>query len=147
MSELHTPATHGLKRFTIRICTGSETALQTCTARTQAQAWNIAFGLAERLLGDVPPRSMSVWPASSRSVFCFPAGKALQPGAVRLPVRSAVGGDAAVVVEEDSSALIKRIVAIPADGADLLCADWPAQAQGLGGQRLIAPVQDFVAAI
>ena len=66
MSDLTTPATHGLKRYTIRICTGRETALQTCIARTQAQAWNTAFGLAERLLGDVPPRSISVRPAQLR---------------------------------------------------------------------------------
>lgn len=56
----------GLKRFNIRICTGRETALQTCIARTQAQAWNMAFALAERLLGDVPPRTISVRPVAPR---------------------------------------------------------------------------------
>ena len=142
-----TPATHGLKRFTIRIRTERETVLHTCIARTQAQAWNTAFGLAERLLGDVPPRSMSVRPASIRSGSGFPAGQALQSVAVRLPVRGAVGRDAAIVVKEDSPAMIKRIGAIPADGADLLGADWLGQAQGLSGQRLVTPVQDFVAAI
>ncbi len=52
----------GLKRFNIRIVTGGETAIQTALARTSAQAWNIAFDLAERLLGDKPPRSISVKP-------------------------------------------------------------------------------------
>ena len=56
----------GLRRYNIRICTGSETAMQTCIARTQAQAWNTAFTLAERLLGDTPPRSMSVRPVKPR---------------------------------------------------------------------------------
>ena len=56
-----------LKRFNIRIVTGGETAIQTTIARTQAQAWNTAFGLAERLLGDKPPRSISVKPVPVRS--------------------------------------------------------------------------------
>ena len=54
----------GLKRFNIRIVTGGETAIQTALARTSAQAWNIAFDLAERLLGDKPPRSISVKPVA-----------------------------------------------------------------------------------
>ena len=66
MPHTTTPAAAGLKRFTIRICTGHETALQTCIARTQQHAWNTAFSLAERLLGDVPPRSISVRPAQPR---------------------------------------------------------------------------------
>ena len=45
----------GLKRFSIRIRTRRETAVATCIARDQAQAWTTAFDLAERLLGDVPP--------------------------------------------------------------------------------------------
>jgi hypothetical protein len=53
-----------LKRFHIRICTGGETAMQTALARSNAQAWNIAFSLCERLLGDQPPRSISVKPAA-----------------------------------------------------------------------------------
>lgn len=56
-----------LKRFHIRIVTGGETAIQTTIARTQAQAWNVAFDLAERLLGDKPPRSISVKPMAVRS--------------------------------------------------------------------------------
>lgn len=61
-----TPATPGLKRFTIRIRTARETALGTCLVRNQAQAWNVAFSMAERLLGDVPPRSISVQPLQPR---------------------------------------------------------------------------------
>lgn len=65
MSTITTPgAKPGLKRYNIRICTGRETALQTTIARTSQQAWNIAFSLCERLLGDQPPRSISVKPAS-----------------------------------------------------------------------------------
>lgn len=56
-----------LKRFNIRIVTGGETAIQTTLARNQAQAWNVAFNLAERLLGDKPPRSISVKPVALRS--------------------------------------------------------------------------------
>ena len=60
-----------LKRFNIRIVTGGETAIQTTIARSSQQAWNIAFDLCERLLGDKPPRSISVKPvglsASTRS--------------------------------------------------------------------------------
>lgn len=59
--------TTGLSHFHIRICTGSETALSTCIARTQTQAWVAAFNIAEQLLGDVPPRSISVKPAQLRS--------------------------------------------------------------------------------
>ena len=52
----------GLRRFNIKICTGRETAQQACIARSPEQAWNIAFALCERLLGDTPPRSISVRP-------------------------------------------------------------------------------------
>ena len=58
-----------LKRFNIRIVTGGETAIQTTIARSQAQAWNVAFDLAERLLGDKPPRSISVKPMPVRTGF------------------------------------------------------------------------------
>lgn len=63
-NTIPTPATAGLKRFQIRINTGRETALQTCLVRNQWQAWNVAFGLAERLLGEHPPKSISVRPVA-----------------------------------------------------------------------------------
>lgn len=70
MSHATTPAAAGLKRFTICIRTERETALQTCIARTQAQAWNTAFDLAERLLGEAAGRhSISVRPAPVRFGF------------------------------------------------------------------------------
>lgn len=56
-----------LKRFNIRIVTGGETATQTTIARSSQQAWNIAFDLCERLLGDMPPRSISVMPLGVRT--------------------------------------------------------------------------------
>lgn len=63
MSTITTPGTKpGLKRFNIRIVTGGETAIQTTIARSSQQAWNTAFDLAERLLGDKPPRKISVKP-------------------------------------------------------------------------------------
>ena len=63
MSTITTPgAKPGLKRYNIRICTGGETAMQTAIARNSQQAWNIAFALCERLLGDQSPRSISVRP-------------------------------------------------------------------------------------
>jgi iron-sulfur cluster repair protein YtfE (RIC family) len=66
MSTITTPgAKPGLKRYNIRICTGGTTAMQTAIARNSAQAWNIAFGLCERLLGDTPPRSVSVKPVGT----------------------------------------------------------------------------------
>ena len=63
-----TPAQPGLKRFEIRIRTDKEQAIQACIARNSGQAWQQAFNLAEQLLGDVPPRSISVRP------FTRPAG-------------------------------------------------------------------------
>ncbi len=56
-----------LKRFNIRIVTGGETAIQTAIARNSQQAWNIAFDTAARLLGDKPPRSISVKPVGVRT--------------------------------------------------------------------------------
>lgn len=53
-----------LKRFNIRIVTSGETAIQTTIARSSQQAWNIAFDLCERLLGDAPPRSISIKPVA-----------------------------------------------------------------------------------
>lgn len=61
-----TQPTGQLKRFNIRIVTAGETAIQTTIARSQAQAWNVAFSLCERLLGDTPPRSISVKPVGVR---------------------------------------------------------------------------------
>lgn len=53
-----------MARFHIRICTAHETALQTYLARNAAQAWEVAFTLAERLLGAAPCRhTISVRPA------------------------------------------------------------------------------------
>lgn len=92
-----------LKRFNIRIVTGGETATQTTIARTQAQAWNVAFDLAERLLGDKPPRRISVTPAPVRSGLYVPAGEALQPRAVGSPVGSAGRGHAPIVVQVDAA--------------------------------------------
>lgn len=66
-----------LKRFTIRIVTSGETACQTAIARNSQQAWNVAFDLAERLLGDKPPRSISVKPAKFGSGLYHPIGQAL----------------------------------------------------------------------
>ncbi len=54
----------GLKRFNIRIVTGGTTAMQTAIARNSQQAWDMAFDLCERLLGDTPPRSVSVKPVA-----------------------------------------------------------------------------------
>lgn len=85
-----------LKRFNIRIVTSGDTAIQTTIARSSQQAWNIAFDLCERLLGDVPPRSISVKPAGVRSGFYLPAGQALQAGAVGRPVGGAGGWNAPV---------------------------------------------------
>ena len=56
MQTTASPATQGLKRFNIRVRTGCETALQTCLAANASQAWDIAFSLAERLLGATPER-------------------------------------------------------------------------------------------
>lgn len=56
-----------LQRFNIRIVTGKETAIQTTLARSSQQAWSIAFDTAARLLGDTPPRSISVKPMTLRS--------------------------------------------------------------------------------
>jgi iron-sulfur cluster repair protein YtfE (RIC family) len=65
MSTITTPgAKPGLKRYNIRICTGGTTAMQTAIARNSQQAWNMAFDLCERLLGDKPPRSVSVKPVT-----------------------------------------------------------------------------------
>lgn len=53
-----------MARFHIRICTDRETALQTCLAANASQAWDMAFALAERLLGASPGRHLiSVRPA------------------------------------------------------------------------------------
>jgi hypothetical protein len=38
--------------------------MQTAIARNSQQAWNMAFDLCERLLGDTPPRSVSVKPVA-----------------------------------------------------------------------------------
>jgi hypothetical protein len=66
MPTITIPGTQaGLKRFNIRIVTGGETAIQTALVRTSQQAWSIAFDLAERLLGDKPPRSISVKPVAA----------------------------------------------------------------------------------
>lgn len=64
MSQKITLPTGQLKRFEIRICTGSETAIQATITRNSQQAWNVAFDLCERLLGDKPPRSISVKPVA-----------------------------------------------------------------------------------
>ena len=65
MSTITIPGTQaGLKRFNIRICTGKATTVQPCIARSNAQAWNLAFDLCERLLGDQPPRSIIVKPSA-----------------------------------------------------------------------------------
>ena len=95
-----------LKRFNIRIVTGGETAIQTAIARNSQQAWNVAFDLCERLLGDKPPRSISVKPASVGSGLYLPDGQALQTGAVGRPVRRAVGGHTPIVVEVDAGLVI-----------------------------------------
>lgn len=103
MHTPHLPATTtGLKRFNIRICTGRETALQTCIARTQAQAWNMAFALAERLLGERPPRSISVRPVAMRSGLYPQAAQALEPFAVRAPMHRSVGGGAPIGIRVDA---------------------------------------------
>ena len=107
-----------LKRFNIRIVTGGETAIQTTIARSSQQAWNIAFDLCERLLGDKPPRSISVKPASVGSGLYLPAGQALQSGAVGRPVRGAIGGYAPIVVKVDASFGVSQ--PIKADRLDLL---------------------------
>jgi hypothetical protein len=66
MPTITIPGTQaGLKRFNIRIVTNGETALQTAIASNSQQAWSIAFDLAERLLGDKPPRSISVKPVAA----------------------------------------------------------------------------------
>lgn len=69
-AEMHTTTnlpTGQLKRFNIRIVTSGETAIQTTIARNSQQAWNVAFDMAERLLGDKPPRSISVMPVGVRT--------------------------------------------------------------------------------
>lgn len=102
MHTVNTLPTGQLKRFHIRIVTGGETAIQTTIARTQAQAWNVAFDLAERLLGDKPPRSISVKPVPVRSGLYVPAGQALQPCAVGSPVARAGRGHTPIVVQVDA---------------------------------------------
>lgn len=92
------PAGGQLKRFNIRIVTGGETAVQTTIARSNEQAWNIAFDLCERLLGDKPPRSISVKPvglsASTRSFHAHdvstPARSAFSRQGLPMPVMGAI---------------------------------------------------------
>ena len=104
MSTITTPGTKpGLKRFQIRICTGGETAIQTAVARTSGQAWNMAFDLAERLLGDQPPRKISV----------------KQPSAVGRPVACAGRGHAPIVVQVDAPLGVTHLP-VKTDRFDLL---------------------------
>jgi hypothetical protein len=51
-----------MQHFRIRIRTASETALQDCLVRNDDQAWDLAFNLCESLLGDLPPKCISVRP-------------------------------------------------------------------------------------
>lgn len=129
-----------LKRFNIRICTGRETAIQTALARSNAQAWNIAFSLAESLLGDVPPRSISVKPVGVGSGLYLPAGQALQANAVGRPVGRALGGNAPIVEEVDAPLGIH--LPVKADRLNLLVR------QGLGKDHTpFVAHQGLVAAI
>jgi hypothetical protein len=62
MQTIGTQPTGQLKRFNIRISHGDTVATQTAITHTQNQAWIAAFDLAESLLGDTPPRFISVKP-------------------------------------------------------------------------------------
>lgn len=115
-----------LKRFNIRIVTGGETAIKTAIARSNEQAWNIAFDLCERLLGDTPPRSISVKPVGVSSGLYLPAGQSLQARAVGRPVRSAVCGHTPIVVQKDAP-LAVPCFAIEADGLNLLGRQSPSE--------------------
>lgn len=49
------------RKYTIRICTEQETALQTCIAANVHAAWDAAWDLCEKLLGaDTLPSMVSV---------------------------------------------------------------------------------------
>lgn len=66
MSALQTQAAPAaaMQHFRIRIRTGSETALQDCLVRSADQAWDVAFTLCSQLLGEQPPKSLSVLPVA-----------------------------------------------------------------------------------
>ena len=64
---MQTTATHAAtaaKHFQISICAGRNTTQVTCMATSLAKAWDTAWSVAERLLGDVPPARMSVSPVT-----------------------------------------------------------------------------------
>lgn len=130
-----------LKRFNIRICAGRETAIQTTIARSQAQAWNVAFDLCERLLGDKPPRSISVKPVPVRSGLYVPAGEALQPRAVGSPMARAGRGHTPIVVEVDAALGVAHLP-VKTDRLDLLGRQRPCEfnAPVAAHQGLVAAV-------
>lgn len=50
-----------MRKYTIRICTEQETAMQTCIAPNVHAAWDAAWSLCEKLLGKTGfPRMVSV---------------------------------------------------------------------------------------
>lgn len=51
----------GMRKFTIRVCHGRETAMQACIAPNMDAAWDAAWALCEKLLGPATiPRLISV---------------------------------------------------------------------------------------
>mgnify|MGYP006921321868 CR=1 FL=1 len=148
MPTITIPGTQaGLKRFNIRIVTGGETAIQTALARTSAQAWNIAFDLAERLLGDKPPRSISVKPAQVRSGLYLQPSQTLQPRAVRIPVDITGGGYAPIVVKVNAPLIVNATT--EADGLQLIGRQGAAKPDHatLAAKNLVSPVQHTVSAV
>lgn len=109
----------GLKRFEIRIHTGHEMAIIAAMARSQGQAWCMAFNHAERLCGDTLPRRISVRAVAPRSGLHLPAHQALQPLAVGLPVPSAGRGHTSVAVQKNEALCSGLRTAVKADGRHL----------------------------
>ena len=58
-----TPARAPLRAYAIQIATPGEAVHIAALAPTMWAAWNQAFDHAQRLLGDAPPRRISVRPA------------------------------------------------------------------------------------